>query len=574
MIMPKNILTLTWLSSVIIVWLAGSQFALAIEPMQVEYCWQSDPKLDVDWWSRNGQGMMRWNITAKHLQSDRAEVRMQAAQAIIKNPLNPSINREESVNALIDQLKQGEPRPSLRADYVAAVCELDDSGEHAEALWRLSEKDATTRPTVERALAKWGKPFAASEWRTRLRDKLCTQQELSMACFGIGRVGNPGDLGVLTAIVTDATALPSVRLVAAQAIGRVTQTEQLTLAQQLRASSALHGDLLAMYVLGEQSSPEVKEFVLDVSKNATLVAQREAYRWLCQHDPETARSLAMAFTDKADWEIRRLCVMVINQTDNADAIPLLFKMLGDVHPDVRKTARHQLLICSERSPENDKAVKAIIAPGLAKTDWQTKEQSGLFAVELKQTEHLSRLLELLEDPRPEVCITASWALRHLATDDPTLQAMLKHTQAWTEELKKQNANYLVDEYHIRRMAHLFDAFGVRKFEPAKELLLQYVPKSEVMGLMTRVSAIWSCGRLWEGQKNSQLTGELMRRIADKNNMFPEYETVRYTSTIALGWIADPTTRASVVANDEAIPNPIGYVTKFALECIDKAVEQK
>lgn len=572
MIMPKNTLTIVLLSTATAVWLVGSHCIRAIEPMQIEYCWQSDPKLDARWWDRIER--LKWKVTGQHVQSPRAEVRMQAAQAIIKDPEGSSSNRPELAKALIDRLKQGESGHTLRADFVAALCELDDAGDHAETLWKLCENDEVTRPTVERALAKWAKPIALSTWKARLVDKRCTEQDLSMACMGLGIVGGQDDLGLLTAVVTDATASNSVRLVAAKAIGRLSQTEQIKLAEQLKSSPALHGDLLAMVVLGKNVSPETKKFVADIAQNASLLAQREAYRWLCEFDPETARSLAMAFTNRDDSEIRKLCITIINQTENADAVPLMFKMLGDVHPDVRRLAHEQLLVNCGRSSEHEKAIRALTAPGLANADWQTKEQSILLTVELKQSEHIARLLELLNDPRPEVNIAAAWALRHLATEEQTLHAMLQHVQFWTGELKRQTSDYQVEEFHRRRMAHLLDSFGVRMFEPAKETLLQFVPRNEILGLMPRVSAIWSCGKLWKGKRNPQLTNELVRRIADKNNLFPEAETVRFTSTIALGWIADPATREALVTYDEPLPNPIGCATQFALECIDNAAQQK
>ncbi len=145
--------------------------------------------------------------------------------------------------------------------------------------------------------------------------------------------------------------------------------------------------------------------------------------------------------------------------------------------------------------------------------------------------------------------------------------MLEYVKQLTERLARSDFRG-VSEAHLRATAHLLEAFGHRKYEPAKDTVIRFVPKTG-FNLILRMTGIWSCGRLWENAKNKKLTDELHARIADKASMTPELESLRFAATLALGWIADPDSREPLIQNNEPQPAPIGYATEWALNRIEK-----
>lgn len=542
--------------------------AHAAEPIPIEYMWQVDPTLDFSWWY--DEPLLMPHITGKQLVSPRAEVRFLAAQSVVHFRHHPSLQKPLLLRSIIERLEKGEPQSAVRSELVAAACELDN-GEQSEALWQLAKQDSLTLPTVESALCRWKKPQALEIWRTRLRERNGTHQELTQACAGLGAVGTQEDLSQLISLVTDGTQSASIRMTTAQAIGELSRSDQLPLAKTIRASTALHADLLAMKILGKQlskpTSDETLQFIIDVAENGSLVAQREAYSWICEFVPETARAKAHEFYKRNDAEIRRMSLVQINETENEHVMPTLVAGLSDAHPKNREAAREHLLVRATRSEMNEILVKALIGPELAREDWRSQEQCIRLCVELQQPQHAMRLVDLLDHQRNEVCITAAWALRHLGTDEQVLAKMHKHAQEWTIR-SRDKSKPTVEERDWRRLSHILEAFGHRRYRPAQETLLKYVPRaSSVASLIARVAGTWASGKMWEGEKNAVLTKELCARIADKNNLSPESESIRYAATLALGFISDPDTRDKLIANDEPIGS-IHHATKWALDRMD------
>ncbi|MCC6508938.1 MAG: hypothetical protein IT423_07515 [Pirellulaceae bacterium] len=544
----------------------GPSISRAAEPIRVEYLWQSQPTLPFVWGIIENQPMVR--ATPGQVQSEHISERMSAAQAVLRVPKSPGFDQAQILTSLINRLSSGEPDLLVRAEMIAAVCELDN-GQHAAMLWKLSSGERLLQPIVERACIGWRNNQPLAQWRARLKSMTASEQELLQAVDGLRATGTAEDVPQLKRMVTDATLSISLRLGCAHALGQLSNTSELELAKQLRGSGAQHAELMAVHVLASSPPKAVTEFVQDILNRSAPEAQRAAYRWLCEHDQIVAQKRAMEFIKNVDPEMRSMAILQITAADNSDTLPALFDVFSDEHPARRNQAREQLLICSERSPEHLQSIAKLLTEALKTDQWRPVEQAMRLAVELQRAEHVDRLLELLDHPRQEVCITAGWALRHLATEEDTLRAMLAHAELWTNKLGSVTEAPTVEEPDRRRVAHLLEAFGHRKYEPAKDLALKYVPKNLGMGLITRMTGIWACGKLWEQGENEKLTRELEARIADKNNLFSELESIRFAATLALGWIADTDSRQALVVNDEPRPSPIHFATAWALSRVDQ-----
>lgn len=546
------------------------------EPLSVEYRWLREPDLNIAWMSVEPQPILR--VAPESIQSPSAKERFEAARAILRLSDQPSPARAPLLEALIGRLEQGEPQSAVGTACLAAACELDD-GTNAERLWKIAGEDVAMRPIVEQACIRWRSSLPCPLWRSFLVDEKSTELELGRALEGIGAAGGQEDLPLLIKIVSDADRPPPLRLLAARAIGQLSRQEQLTLAEQLSSSSAENRQLLALAVLGHQPTPATTQFVLQLAERGTPLAQRHAYQWLCEVQPDLAREKAAAFASHPDPWVRRASLEQLARFDESDdqvkdvhlQLRLLGDGLGDIHSGVRNRARELLLATWSRSDEHQPAAESVVFEQLASDNWQSLEQSLRLAVAMQSTGQVPRMIELLEHPRPEVGITAAWALRHLATETSALEAMLTHAKRMTAQLSTPElGTATVEEHDLRRVAHLLEAFGIRRYEPAQQLLLQYVPKNDHrMGMITRIAGVWACGKMWAGKENRRLAAQLCERITDKSIIVPELDTVRYTALLALGFLGDPETRDVAAIYMGQGSQPVARAAAWAVDRIDQ-----
>jgi hypothetical protein len=100
-----------------------------------------------------------------------------------------------------------------------------------------------------------------------------------------------------------------------------------------------------------------------------------------------------------------------------------------------------------------------------------------------------------------------------------------------------------------QIAQLFMAFGQMGYQPADDLMRQYIPKDFNLGDTSRPAAIWGLGLLHQGEAPEDLTKQLLARLNDNEGDNPESEPVRQMSAISLGRLG----------SQSAIPN----LRKFA-----------
>lgn len=535
-----------------------------IDPIEIEYLWQSQPSLNFDW--QGPPGVPNVYVSAENLNASSANERIKAAQSIVRAPNSRSLDKPAILNALLARLKAGEPDPLVRIELIAAACELDD-GAHAQQLWESAQTEPDASAVVERACIRWRNALPLDRWRKVLSKNESTDHELLHAIEGIGATGTNTDVIALQSLALDGTRSAPMRLASARALGQVASDDQMPLAKKLKASSAQYGQLMAIEVLAHTSTSGTTEFVQDIAQHGLPIAQRAAYHWLCKHDMSTAQRLAEEFLKHVDPAIRLAALEQITLAATDSTLPALFAAFHDQNTNVRLAARLHVLTCVDRSDETKQRALALLSEAMQEKEWRALEQAIRLAVELHQISYCDRLMTLLDHERGEICISAGWALRNLAEDEAILHRMLDYVKQFTTQLMS-DATGNITEKDFRCCAHLLEAFGHRKFEPAKETALRYVPKVFRLGLITRMAAVWTCGRLWENSENKNLTQELHARIADKNTQFPESPSVRYVATLALGWIADADSRDPLVKWDEFKPTPIGHATEWALKRID------
>ncbi len=384
------LITAAWLSASL------STCLVAVEPIPVEYLWQSEPDLDLNW--ELGEEVANIHINAGQIGSSYATERMRAAQAILRVPDSPTLNRAELLAAIVARLEAGEDDPGVRAELVAAACELDN-GQHGTMLWKLGSGDRVIQPVVETACIRWAKSEPLSAWRERLKDTQASPSQMLIAIEGVATVGTPDDLAILKSILLDETRLDPVRLAAAKAIGRLAHDSQLELAGQIKKSGARFPELLAIAVLESSPVESSSAFVQEIANKSTPIAERAAYEWLCKHQPQVAQKTAKARLRHVDAQVRSLALDQIADLDNEDTLPALIAALDDVHPRNREQARLRILRHCDRSPQHLESVYQQLAAILVNESWRPVEQAIRLTVELNRPDHVPQLIALLEHDR-------------------------------------------------------------------------------------------------------------------------------------------------------------------------------
>jgi HEAT repeat protein len=213
---------------------------------------------------------------------------------------------------------------------------------------------------------------------------------------------------------------------------------------------------------------------------------------------------------------------------------MLSDRLVDVHPDVRRKARISL---QQLAPKKNLRPQ-IIDDGmrvLAAMDWRGQEQAAILLAELKHKPAAALCVKLLTSPRPEVYVTAAWALRRLAVAD-TLAPVLELVR---KDFERLAGGVLPDAEHPpqpvvdHKLSQLNQLLGQQKYAAAVPVLKRFVRKRASPGAEARAAAIWALGVLHEGEADKKLAEDLEQRVADRG-IPPEDPRVSHMAAIALG----------------------------------------
>lgn len=540
--------------------------AMAVEPLQIQHLWEIDPKLDIRWIFPSATMVPKIDISG--LESALALDRLhsaQWAQHAAEHNLPPQKN---SFELLFKQLRSGESNPQVRRAIVSAASSVATSEEIAR-LWALVRDDPVNSLTVEQALVRLRHPAALALWRERLGSDDFAFHNWLIACEGLAVSGNESDAGMFEKLLLKDKLPSPLRVAASRSLGTLARGAQSTLAEKILKSNTEERYLVAANMLVNQPAEDAAPILERIIANGPTAAQGAAYAGLCKVSRDRARVLAETMVKHSENTVRVTALKLLQTFDDIASMDVQVTCFADAHPTVRELVRHHLLAKSTINPELRSRVDEIVTFQLAADRWQANEQAIRLSAELGDPSRCETLVKMLVHPIPEVHVPAAWALRVLADSPETYEKMFEHVQLWTERIENPATAGQVTSDDQHRVAHLMEALGDRHYEPVEEWLRKYVPKNGYkMGYVTRIGAVWAIGKYWKDGDNAALIKQLAERAADKNGMFPEVEGVRFTATLAIGWIADPRSRAALVENNEPVPYPIGLATAWALERID------
>jgi hypothetical protein len=458
----------------------------------------------------------------KALRRPEVELRRLAADTIALAHRSGAPDLADTRDDLIESLKQEGQHPTVQRAIANALIALD-AREAAELLTEQAAGGSLDlAQLVEPALARWDYKPIREVWLERLENGETQRAYLLLAIEGLAVVKEEQAVSSLRSYVNNVNASLSIRLAAARSMGTINQTELVEDARELAASDKIVDQLLAATLIQHHSEAEVVELLASLATRDSPVVVGLALRSLFAIDPSLIYDHTASAIKNQDVNVRRVGAKALVAKSDADSIRLLAALLNDPNPGLRRYVSQQLVELAMREELHDVVIDATMQI-VAQDEWRGLEQGSIVLARLDHEPIARRFVELLNNKRAEVAVTAAWGLRRLEVPE-TLPELLEHAKRPSNETTPVGG---------LKLSHLFQTFGALRYSEAEPLMRQFVPKSGKPE-EARAAAVWALGMLYEDNAPADLTQAFAARLADFQSIPPESERVRKMSAISLG----------------------------------------
>ena len=552
-------------------WIANATSVIGQQTRALQHRWEVDPPLGAIWEPQQTAQTIRFDV--EQLRSRFAADRLETAQFIYREHNNPNFSQKtRALELLLNALQSGEVSIPIRRAMVSAALSIADSSK-AESIWLLAKSDTSLLPLVERKLVEWRSSVAIEDWRKRIAEPNARPTELATALEGLAVVGNAEDRLALQTVIRASQTSVTNRYLAALALGAQATDGLNAFAQNVMESDLVQRYLIAAHLLkrhsGATTASQFQQIIADGDGSSQLVV----YESMAQNMPDDCFGYAKQMVSHPDSGVRKTAVQFLQTRPEVESIQLQATLLSDRNPEVRSIVAKNL---SEKARQGHRElVNSIVAFHLNSDSWQGVEKSIEVAVAIEERTHCREFLRLLFHPRPEVKMTAGWALMELGDEPETLASMLAVAEKIAAELKASVFVASSPNEEQIKLSYLHEAFGKFDYQAASRFLEKFIPKAEAQyGIVSRASAIWALGKLNEGRDNEKLRGKLYERMSDFSPINPEDVLVRFMSHLALGEMAQPESREMLEKYREGLPSPVAYAGNWALLQLDQAAAKK
>lgn len=546
-----------WSFSLILAMLCqANSLAQQTEPLQ--HYWELHPDFGDIWTLKLPNRSPHFDkelLRSKSIQ-DRIDVSQLICQHYAKDNFE---DRDGTLSILFERLTMNDEPEVVKRSMLSAACLLAKS-EHAEALWKIAKADEALSSIVEPWLIRWKSSVAAGAWRDRLNDAKADPGRVSIAIKGLHALNDPLDADLFVHTIKGNNTARTNRYLAACALGDLCHQGYEPLASQIIDSKVVDAKLVAANVIRRHKSSDAEAIVLKLIEDKNDPAYPVAAKTLAENFPEKAITFAAEWGSHADNNVRTLALELLNSVNDVRSLELQSSLLSDRNISVRRLAGKQVVDKAQRGQREQ--VDRLIDQQLASESWTGIEQSIIVVTQLNDAHRCERLVELLEHQRAEVNMHAAWALMELAHEAETLDAIHAHCKRTLKRLLDGDRT-IVPTDGIR-LSFLYEAIGRNRYEPARETLVQYIPKDTRKGNVCRASAIWALGQIYSGKGAEDICKLLQGRVEDAMTMIPEDYLVRYTSILALGEMNYVASRDSILTYGGEPPSQLGYASQWTL----------
>lgn len=506
---------------------ADTDAAAIVPPVVDDVMWQ-DPLLELPTWlPKFSKTLVPMWLEA--LARPEAETRRMAAGTFAIAASRSMPDLEPAIEPL-RAILTGDDDPVVRRCAASALVALNARDAAAELQAAAAADGLLMAEIVEPALARWSERAARDVWLARLADPQCEPALRRLAIESLATVGASDAKDALLASVIDDDQPLAVRVAAATACGQLQPTGLTETAVDL-ASRRLRprhvGPLLAAILLARHDDPASVELLTSLAEDIEPTVATAALDRLRQIDNDLALPLSRAAITSPDAGLRRVGAEILIAQGDAAAIDSLCPLLDDRNPGVRGHVAGALVAFAANEALTDSVLTGSMTV-LGGTGWRGLEQASLVLGTLDHEPAADRLLELMNNPRPEAALAAAWALRKLAVES-TLAPLL----SFAEQAHKVMAESSAPRHVGLQVSQLFQFFGEMRYEPSEALMRQFVPKSTLLP-DARAAACWALGHLKAASPDEQLAEAFAARLADVASPNPEQEIVRTMTAISLG----------------------------------------
>jgi len=479
-----------------------------------------------------------WRAALLHPESD---LRSQAIASIRQAHRYGMPGLADLEDALRVVLRDTSAQPATRAAAAAALVELDCR----QSAPLLSEQSAAgplhLQLAVESGLAKWDYQAARDLWLARLSEQSAHYELVRLAMNSLAEVGDLRAVEPLSKVMLSPLHSPPIRLTAARALGTLAPSETLQWSERLMSGVSQDPNLdaqLGVELLANQSSPQAIELLQKYAGWSSAPVVSVALRRLLILEPARVLAGAAETILDADANVREVTIAALAGDPSSRSIEMLAHALDDRVPELRREARRGMLRhASDQTLRPEVIRQALRVFGI--DSWRGLENAIIVLTELRHQEIKGQLVPLINHARPEVQITAAWAIKHLYEPDDG-PVVLQLAQAVTKEI---DAGGSMSRSAVQ--VHLHEALGMIGHVPAVEHLSKLIPKAAPYTAHSRAASIWALGFLLKPPQDAARIRLLEARLADFFSVPMEYPEVRAAAAIALGRIADPDSLAEL-----------------------------
>ncbi len=440
----------------------------------------------------------------------------------------------EGLLPLLVELLQNDPNRHVRLAAAQALVTFDDR-DAAGALLAASEDPGNVgldmARLVDEALARWNYEPARAVWMKHLASVDQAPARAMSAMRSLGQTGATEAKDALSAIVMDHGRTAALRLVAADALGRVAADGLPPMAEALANSGSPTERLLAVRLLTCQTGDAVTSLLAQLALDTEPTVAAAALAVLNDRDPVAVSQRFVSLASADDPNVRLQIARALSTQADANSLAVLSEHMGDPSIAVRTIVRDSL-IRFDQNVDLREQVRQVTREHLNDDDWRSLEQAALIAGAVDMEDTADRLIALLNHDRPEVRLASASALRLLSLET-TLPAILAQAQLLTDRASEviQQPEVFLDVSN--ETTQLFMAIGEHRYRPADELLRKYIPKHCAFDGTTRGAAVYALGKIYENQSEPELAELLIDRLSDDNPFDPEAIPVRRFAAISL-----------------------------------------
>ena len=479
----------------------------------------------------------------KALTSDELDLQRQVADTIVIAKRQEMEGLEEMLPGLMEILKQPDPHPTVLAAVCRAIIALDHQPAAPQLLALVKRDQPLLCQLIEPGLARWKDPEAIQVWRTRLEHPGRSLPLSLLAVRCLQQVGDQASVEALESIAINPSMSISLRIEAARAVGALATEPRISSVDKLKAAG-WDGDqrwfnrLVAAWLLApspangvqqQQVLPLAEELALDEEGSVAEVALGSLMSW----NVEQVAMLAPQVASHPHPQVRATIAQALLDQVNPDRVSLLVGFLDDPFKPTRVVVRDGLIELLA-----DKIVGPAVAEELASVrsrhSWRGLEQQVWIMVAVPRVADEKWITRHINHPRPEVFISAAWAVRRLKITAalPTMLVRVKAAEAQMINLNLDLTPYMDDM--MEQVCHIFQAFGEMKYKPAERMVVKSIGlNSPLYPFQVRASAAWAIGVYYEGNPDKRIVGILEGRVAHELPQPPEGVIVKRMAAVSL-----------------------------------------